>query len=71
MHDIGFIMYLLKYVLLRATRLRLVEAAHVTHIKWKVSIYSYSECVLSNLGYSYNLTEARNVVISKNERGFL
>ena len=42
---------------------------HTTHVKWKVSIHYYSGCVLSNLGHSYNLTEARNLGISKNGRG--
>ena len=41
-----------------------------THVKWKVSIDYYSGCVLSNLGDFNNLTEARNVFISKYERGF-
>ena len=41
-----------------------------TPLKWKVSKHYNSEPVLSNLGHSYDLTEATNVVISKNERGF-
>ena len=40
-----------------------------THIKSMVSNDYYSDCVLSNLGHSNNLAEARNEVISKNERG--
>ena len=46
-----------------------IVAPQFTHVKWKVSIHCYSYCVLSNLGHSNNLTVARNIVISKNERG--